>query len=679
MRVPRSTLVVLASVVTAFGASSTAGAASWSGSALDLDDPVADSVNDPRVATTPDGTAIAAWYTADDPAVRVVTRAPGAADWSPPVDLTSLVPADAELGDLAGVDDVQVATGRDGTAVVSWWEDHDHGMIVRIAVRRAGGPWTLSSPSGRVEADLDDPFAAVSDDGEIAVAWVHTGGEDELHVRTLAAGVDTWTRPTEAIAGRANEPRLGYLPDGELVGAYQDRDTDAVVVLEQDDGPIALNRGLALGGDSESAEPDLAVSRDGRVVVVWEEEQAGENVLVHSAVRSAAGSWATSPLHRPGTESRLPKVAASDAGFVAAWDTEDGAGSPGIDAATLGAGSSWDATETVVTGLAGPAESDVAVAPDGSATVVWEDLVGGDAVVKARTRPAGDAWDPGVPVAPLALGQRSGPQVAAYDDGSFTAVWRELRNAPGEDVQVVQSALLDRTPPVVVVTLPATTTIGVPLRLSAVVTDRWNPIEAVRWLVTDGPTLDYGPDVEWTPTTLGDHTIELRAQDTQGNETVRTFVVRVVPVVVPPVDEPVIVPPVDTTPVVPPAPVPVVVPERTGVAAAQACATPYVEIIGIRAAGRAGAPRVRLTGVTGPSLVGKAVEVRRDGRRVGSAKVRRDRSVVVSVAAPRRAKARARARYRLVGGDARSRALKATRSARISLAKRRSGGRVAGT
>ena len=674
MRVPRTSIVLLTTAAAALGAASTAGAAPWDseafGPGVALDAPFDGTVNDPRVAVAPDETAVAAWYTSYFPSVRVATRAPGEAWSTTPVDLTALVPDDPALGELYEIDDVQVAAGRDGTVVVSWFEDHEEGMIVRTAVRRGSGPWAVSSPSGPVAADLDDPFVAVSDTGEIAAAWVDESDDDaQLRLRTMAAGASTWTRPVELAENRVNEPRLGYLPNGELFGAYQDRDTDAVVVLRKADGPLALDRTLALGGDSESAEPDLAVSRDGRVAVVWQEEDEPADPLVRAAVRSAAGVWTTAMIERPATTGSLPKVAASDDGFVAAWDSGD-EGGPGVDAATLGTGTAWNPTERLVGELPWNGESDVAVAPDGSATVVWETIVDGTPVVRGRTRPGTGAWDDEQFVATTDAGDLSGPQVAAYADGSFTGVWRE-----DDGDQLVRAGLLDRTGPEIASAPPATATIGVPLDLAAAVSDRWNAVEASRWTLPDGTEV-LGTAATWTPAVLGDNTLTVRAQDTLGNETVRTIVVRVVPAVVPPVDEPpVVAPPVRQPPVLAP---PVVAPSAVPapVVPTPVCAAPYVELVGIRTTGTARAPRVRLTGIAGPALVGRTVEVRRDGRKVGTATVRRDRSVSVAVAAPRGAKARARARYRLVVGETRSRALKATRSTSILGTRRLASGAV---
>jgi hypothetical protein len=109
--------------------------------------------------------------------------------------------------------------------------------------------------------------------------------------------------------------------------------------------------------------------------------------------------------------------------------------------------------------------------------------------------------------------------------------------------------------------------------------------------------------------------------------------------------------------------------------AAGACRTPGITLVGIEPAGTSRRPRVRLTAVATADLRGRAVEVRRDGRTVGHARVGAGGVVTTSVSAPRDARSRARARYRLVvAAGPRSLALKASRAARIVSRKRLAAG-----
>ncbi|MGE4426195.1 MAG: FG-GAP repeat domain-containing protein [Solirubrobacteraceae bacterium] len=96
------------------------------------------------------------------------------------------------------------------------------------------------------------------------------------------------------------------------------------------------------------------------------------------------------------------------------------------------------------------------------------------------------------------------------------------------------------------------------------------------------------------------------------------------------------------------------------------CRTPFVTIIDLRPTGNGRRPRTKVLAVAAKSLAGSSVAVRRDGRRIGTGRVGTDGRISISVPAPTRKRARVRSRYRLVVGDARSRALKATRRATIT-------------
>jgi hypothetical protein len=115
-----------------------------------------------------------------------------------------------------------------------------------------------------------------------------------------------------------------------------------------------------------------------------------------------------------------------------------------------------------------------------------------------------------------------------------------------------------------------------------------------------------------------------------------------------------------------------------------ACRVQGIALVAIDATGSATRPRVRLGGIADASLIGRRVLVRRDSRTIAGTTVRKDGTVRLNVAAPKAARERAAARYRLVVGVHRSLALKATR--RIAIADRetlddgrvRLAGRIAG-
>jgi hypothetical protein len=111
----------------------------------------------------------------------------------------------------------------------------------------------------------------------------------------------------------------------------------------------------------------------------------------------------------------------------------------------------------------------------------------------------------------------------------------------------------------------------------------------------------------------------------------------------------------------PAGPRPEAVPIPAPTPGAPGCGTPFVALVDLRSAGTSRSPSTRLLGVAAPALAGRVVVVRRDGRRVGTTRVRADGRISVTVPAPTASRSRARARYRLTVAGVRSLALKATR------------------
>ncbi len=80
----------------------------------------------------------------------------------------------------------------------------------------------------------------------------------------------------------------------------------------------------------------------------------------------------------------------------------------------------------------------VAVAPDGSSVVVWEQFTGGHFVVQARRRSPGGSFGPVATVSPLDS-EADSVDVATDGAGSATIVWEE--DPPGPDPRQIRAAL----------------------------------------------------------------------------------------------------------------------------------------------------------------------------------------------------------------------------------------------
>ena len=148
--------------------------------------------------------------------------------------------------------------------------------------------------------------------------------------------------------------------------------------------------------------------------------------LALGAPAATANPWILPPtdVSAAGQDSDQPQVAiAPDGTTTVVWRRDlDGI----TQAATRPAGSSsFGAIQPLSDAQLFSSGPQVAVAPDGTTTVVWGQIVGGTFAIQARTRPAGS--DTFGPVQNLATNQGSGvsgsPRVAVAADGATTVTW----------------------------------------------------------------------------------------------------------------------------------------------------------------------------------------------------------------------------------------------------------------
>ena len=116
---------------------------------------------------------------------------------------------------------------------------------------------------------------------------------------------------------------------------------------------------------------DLAVGASGDAVAAWIVPGTTDD-SVEAALRPAGGSWsAPAPISADATNSRNLNVGMDAAGNASVvWDASDSS-SEYVDIVTASRTSGWSAAAPV-NGSLDASHSDLAVVPDGAATVVWE-------------------------------------------------------------------------------------------------------------------------------------------------------------------------------------------------------------------------------------------------------------------------------------------------------------------
>ena len=186
--------------------------------------------------------------------------------------------------------------------------------------------------------------------------------------------------------------------------------------------PIDLSApGPALTTQQTETPPlELAVNESGDAVAVWSRSD-GSNVIVQASVRPAGGNWSTpADLSEEGEDALWARVALDDNGSATAvWSRSDGS-NPIIQAATRAANGSWSMPEDL--SVVGTTSRIPRVAADdaGNVTVIWSRIIP-SIVVQAAVRPHGGGWAPAVDIS--AAGTGGLPDLAVGGAGRAVAVW----------------------------------------------------------------------------------------------------------------------------------------------------------------------------------------------------------------------------------------------------------------
>jgi hypothetical protein len=189
---------------------------------------------------------------------------------------------------------------------------------------------------------------------------------------------------------------------------------------------------LATGRD-KSSPAVLAVSAAGLAVVTWLDGSGADGSLVALAAgwNPATAAWSAPATLAAwdGLDMSTPRLAAAaDGTFTAVWDQGDGSRNYDVRAATLAPGDRvWSAPRTLGSTSTGSIWSlDLAVAPGGAATVVWNELsrFTGEHTVSTATRTSAQGSWSSASALPGTDATSSNVQVAMDAKNATTVLWR---------------------------------------------------------------------------------------------------------------------------------------------------------------------------------------------------------------------------------------------------------------
>jgi len=218
-----------------------------------------------------------------------------------------------------------------------------------------------------------------------------------LLVGVPSASATTWNLPATdlSIAGQTAEiPQVAIAPDGATTVVWQrSNGTNNIiqaVTRPAGSGTFEAPQNLSEAGQA-ALDPQVAIAPDGATTVVWERSN-GTNDIIQAATRPAGSGTFGAPqnLSEAGQNAFVPQVAiAPDGATTVVWRRSNGTNNI-IQAATRPAGSgTFGAPENLSEAGQNAFDPQVAIAPDGATTVVWQRSSGLNFIIQAATRPAG--------------------------------------------------------------------------------------------------------------------------------------------------------------------------------------------------------------------------------------------------------------------------------------------------
>lgn len=185
-------------------------------------------------------------------------------------------------------------------------------------------------------------------------------------------------------------------------------------------GPMNVSGAMNIGEES----PLMAVDSAGNATAVWSRQRGGK-LIYESAVRQVGGAWSSPSRFLGGLGAAYGlQIAVDPSGNeTAVWGRHVGR-SWVVQSATRSAGGSWSVPVTL--SAAGAFSALVAAGPEGNVTAIWllERDEGWRSVVQSATRPAAGSWSAPVTLSPSKKAARS-PQIALDPEGGATVVWEE--------------------------------------------------------------------------------------------------------------------------------------------------------------------------------------------------------------------------------------------------------------
>jgi hypothetical protein len=289
----------------------------------------------------------------------------------------------------------------------------------------------LSDPA----QDALAPQVAVAPDGTATVVWSRFDGQNFLvQGRRVDPGgtLEESTKNLSKTGRDAADPRVAVAPDGTATVAWKRFDGFHDRIEERRITPAgerlpAESTNLLSADKQDAVEPEVASAPDGTSTVVWSRYDGSDSIVQERRIDpqgAPEGELAeVDNLSAEGENAQQPEVAVDpDGEATVVWSRFDGSNWL-IQGQRLDPAGALDGTVANLSATGrDAAEPELAIDAEGRTTVVWERYDGSSFVVQARRLDA--AGVPGA-VQNLSAGGRDAaePQLAVDPDGTAIVVW----------------------------------------------------------------------------------------------------------------------------------------------------------------------------------------------------------------------------------------------------------------
>lgn len=291
--------------------------------------------------------------------------------------------------------------------------------------------WSATESLSNTDNNSRAPQVVVTEDGTVHIVWEETAeGEIGSLYHTFGSS-GAWSSPTEIIG---DSPSLATGSAGEVHMAYvsQSGATLDVFYMRWDGSAWTLPVNVSQTSGISSA-PAIAYTSGGVLHLIWADNTSGTMALQHG--QSSDGvSWSTFPI--PNGDGEAPAVAVGPGDVLnVVWQSPDAlTGQNDVWYMEYDAGK-WSLPEAVsdspdVNSIA----PDVAVDPDGTVHVVWQEAIGTNSAIYHAARSAG-TWSSPQDVSGT-LASASLPALHINSIGSGFLAWDEGSSIMGRALDV---------------------------------------------------------------------------------------------------------------------------------------------------------------------------------------------------------------------------------------------------